>query len=419
MPEHKKLRTYAALFFWGTLFSYVLAAPRMYSSALQGYADFSNFYGAGKIVQNGQGHRLYDLKLQTQVQSQFSQGARLRNRALFYMRPPFEAWLFLPLSYLSYARAYRVWVALSVLLVGVTVALLRWRIPEQPAIPWWIHYPVFFSFCPIAYGFATGQDHALILLLFALVMIHLYEGKDLRAGCFLGFALFKFQLVLPFVLILVLVLKRKPRTLAGFSMVAAVLLGAGVSVVGWEGMKDYPTYLWRLNHVPAAAAIYPSVMPSLRGLVQGWGKSMPSSLSLDLVTSLLSLGLLVWAAQQWKTTAPRRSKVYSAGIATVFLATLLAGYHAFGFDLSLLFPVVLGAASMGLHCLELDATTRRMLLMGAAALMFSPLYLLLLAGARLNLMAVGLLLLALGFARAIKIWRSWETIAVHAHSGAG
>ena len=111
--------------------------------------------------------------------------------------------------------------------------------------------------------------------------------------------------------------------------------------------------------------------------------------------------------------------MYSAGIATVFLATLLAGYHAFGFDLSLLFPVVLGAASMGLHCLELDATTRRMLLMGAAALMFSPLYLLLLAGARLNLMAVGLLLLALGFARAIKIWRSWETIAVHAHSGAG
>ena len=63
---------------------------------------------------------------------------------------------------------------------------------------------MFFSFCPIAYGFATGQDHALILLLFALVMIHLYEGKDLRAGCFLGFALFKFQLVLPFVLILVL-----------------------------------------------------------------------------------------------------------------------------------------------------------------------------------------------------------------------
>ncbi len=403
------------MFFGGILLSYILIAPRVYDSP-EG-ADFSTFYTAGKIVQRGQGSQLYDWKLQTRVQSEFSQVAAVRHLALPYMRPPFDALLFLPLSYLPYLRAFQIWIALSVLLVGLAAALLRWRIPEFLAIPWWIYYPAVFSYCPIAHGFALGQDHALVFFLFALVMIFLREGKDFRAGCFLGLALIKFQLVLPF--IIVLLLKKQFRALGGFLAVAVLLSGVGTWVLGWQGAMAYPAYLWRLNQIRTAAGIYPSVMPSLRGLVQGWGKSMPSSLSLDLVTSLLSLGLLVWAAQQWKTTAPRRSKVYSAGIATVFLATLLAGYHAFGFDLSLLFPVVLGAASMGLHCLELDATTRRMLLMGAAALMFSPLYLLLLAGARLNLMAVGLLLLALGFARAIKIWRSWETIAVHAHSGAG
>ena len=191
-------------------------------------------------------------------------------------------------------------------------------------------------------------------------------------------------------------------------MVAAVLLGAGVSVVGWEGMKDYPTYLWRLNHVPAAAAIYPSMMPSLRGLVQGWGDPMVASRRLDLLTVGLSLVVLVWAARQWKADAPRQSRIYLGGVAIIFLATLLTGYHIFIYDISLLLPVVVRAANLGLSSRELDATTRYCLLVGAAAVMFAPLQLLLIGRERVNLMAAAVLLLAWGYARAIRIWQSEE-----------
>jgi len=416
MPKLRRLRILAATFFCGILLSYLWVAPRLYDRMAKGYADFSNFYTAAKILQGGQRHQLYDLALQTQVQSQFSEAAALRNHALPYMRPPFEALLFLPLAYLPYARAYAVWVLLSMLLVGVSAAFLHSRIPGLSTIPWWVYYPAYFSFCPIFYGFLLGQDSALMLLLFGLVMVRWLEGRDFWAGCFLGLALIKFQLVLP--LILILFLKRQFRTLAGFSFIAALLSVVSVWVVGCRSMLAYPGYLWRLNRLGSAAAIYPSMMPSLRGLVEGWTDPRHPLRSLDLITGWLSLTLLIWAAWQWRTTAPRSSNVYSAGVAIVFLTTLLAGYHEFSYDLSLLLPVVLRSCIVGLHDHGLDLVTRWTLLMGAGVLLYSPLYLWLVEKAHLNLMAVAVLLLVWGLARAIRTWQFAEAVVGPSHPAA-
>ena len=409
MPQYRKLHLLVATFSWGVLLSYLWMAPRAYDRMSRGYADFSNFYTAGKILQRGQGGRLYDLGFQNQVQSEFSEASALRNRALPYMRPPFEAPLFVPLCYLPFARAYAVWVLFSIFLVGATAAHLRARMPGLAATPWWAYYPLCFSFYPIVFGLILGQDAALVFLLFGLVMVSLLEGRDFQAGCWLGLALIKFQLVLP--LILILCLKKQFRTLAGFSSVTFLLASLSLWVVGWKGMAAYPAYLWRLNEKGAAAAIYPSVMPSLRGLVQGWTNPLQPIPRLDVITAVLSLAVLLWAARQWPAGVMRTSKAYSAGLAIVLLATLLAGYHEFGYDLSLLFPIALLAASAGCDDGELDITTRRALLFGSAALLCPPLYLLLISAARLNLMAVASLCLAWGLARAVKIWTAPERVA--------
>lgn len=416
MPQQKNPYLLVATFLWVMLLGYLSMAPRVYDRMSRGYADFSNFYTAGKIVRAGQCGRLYDLAWQTQVQSEFSEAAALRNRALPYMRPPFEALLFWPLSYLPFARAYLLWVLLSVVLVGVTAGYLRSQISGLRAIPWWLYYPAYFSFYPVVYGFILGQDSALLLLLFGLMLVQWLNGRDFLAGCFLGLALIKFQLVLP--LVFILILKRQFRPLAGFSVVAALLGGVSLWVVGWAGMAAYPGYLWRLNAKGAAAAIYPSVMPSLRGLVQGWTDPLRPVHGLDWITALLSVAILVWAARQWPSAAPRTAKVYWAGLAVVFLATLLAGYHEFGYDLSLLLPVILLAARSVWEDRELDVPTRRILLTSAAALMFPPLYLLLIITTRLNLMAVAVLGLAWGLARAIKTWTASEASAELARSAA-
>jgi hypothetical protein len=261
-----------------------------------------------------------------------------------------------------------------------------------------------------------GQDAALVFLLFGLVTVKLLEGRDFQAGCWLGLILIKFQLVLP--LVFILFLKKQFRTLAGFSLVAVLLTSVSLWVVGWKGMAAYPQYLWRLNEKGSAAAIYPSVMPSLRGLVQGWTNPLQVIPKLDVITAGLSLALLVWAAWQWPADAARTSKAYSGGLAIVFLATLLAGYHEFGYDLSLLFPIALLAASAGCDDGRLDTTTRRALLFGSAALLCPPLYLLLISAVRLNLMALASLCLAWALARAVKIWIAPERVAATVRSAA-
>ena len=131
---------------------------------------------------------------------------------------------------------------------------------------------------------------------------------------------------------------------------------------------------------------------------------MQSSPTMDLSIGLVSLALLVWTAGQWRTDAPRQSRVYLAGIATVLLAAQLTGYHASGYDMSLLFPVVLGAAAAGLHDGKLDAITRWVLLSGAILILLAPLYLLLVGLAQVHLLGVPVILLLWGFSRARKAW---------------
>ncbi|HEY6411589.1 MAG TPA: hypothetical protein VIY29_29375, partial [Ktedonobacteraceae bacterium] len=218
--------------------------------------------------------------------------------------------------------------------------------------------------------------------------------------------------------LVILCVKRQFRTLAGFSLVAAALSVVSIGVVGWDGMRKYPAYLWQVNAMGSVAGIYPSMMPSLRGLVQGWTDPLHTSQSLDLITAMLALGVLVWASRQWRVTAPRSSKVYWGGIAIAFLATLLAGYHEFTYDLSLLFPLVLRAAYAALHDHEFDNLTRWTLLLAAAVLLYSPLYLWLIGKGQLNLMAVAALILAWGLARAVRIWQLAETVVATANSAA-
>ncbi len=403
MPSSAKIYRYAGFFFGAVLLSYACAAPKLFPYVTEGYADFSNFYGAGQILHRGLGNRLYDPALQAEVQREFSHAAVVLHRALLYLRPPFQALIFLPLTYLSYIRAYQVWVVLSGVLVWATARFLRPRIPELQTLPWSVYYLAYFSFWPVAYGLVLGQDAALMLLLVGLFVVALREGKDFRAGCFLGLALIKFQLVLP--LVFILFVKRQFRVLGGFAVVAGGLACVSVWVVGWDGLVGYPGYLQRMNHAGAAVAIFPGMMPSFRGLVEGWTNPAHSSSILDVLTGMVSLAVLIWAARQWDISSPRTSKIYLAGVSMALLAGLLAGYHMFSYDLSLLCPVLLLASASGLKDVELDAVSRKLLLLGAAGLLFAPLYLLLIWKGRLNLMAFFLVVLLWGYSRAIKDWK--------------
>jgi hypothetical protein len=64
--------------------------------------DFTSFYGAGKILRDGHGADLYDLGTQHKAQDEFSSNADIRKGPLPYIHPPYEALLFVPLTFLHH-----------------------------------------------------------------------------------------------------------------------------------------------------------------------------------------------------------------------------------------------------------------------------------------------------------------------------
>src|SRR4029077_20601165 len=185
----------------------------------QGYSDFSIFYTAGMIFRQGHADRLYDTGLQFRIQREFASQVYIRQGALPCNHPPFEAVLFAPLAGLSYTAAYTAWDLLNLAILAALPFLLRSYVPllqRYPTILWWLAMLAFF---PVFAALLQGQDSILLLLIFSLTYIAFRKNQEFAVGCWLGLGLFRFHLVLP--LMLILLLHRKRKALLGFLLVAA------------------------------------------------------------------------------------------------------------------------------------------------------------------------------------------------------
>ncbi len=264
-----------------------------------GYPDFTIFYTAGKAVNQGRGRQLYDLETQLALQRGFAPEVKHRENALPFNHPPFEALLFVPLAGLPYVTAYLVWAIFNIALILGFWTLLRPRLPNLhnflPALP----LLAMFAFFPVIMALLQGQDSILLLFLYGLAFSALATGRAFVAGVFLALALFKFQLVLPFVL--VLLLRRQWKAVAGFSLTAFVLLLVSAAVVGWNGVLAYPGFVLRLNRSAAQAGIDPRDMPNLRGLVAGLLHLAGVPAILLIIT--ISIALLVLVVRWWRVRA--------------------------------------------------------------------------------------------------------------------
>ena len=203
----------------------------------QGYPDFTIFYTAGKMLHEGLGHNLYNGALQYEVQQTFAAGVRIRKGPLPYNHPPFEALIFEPLASLDYPTAYLVWSVINLAILGFLPFLLRQYIPALAQYPAFVWLLVLLGFFPVLVALLQGQDVILLLLLNALAFAALKRNADTLAGCWLGLSMFKFQLIVPFVLILLC--WKRTRVVQSFVVTAAVLsrhlgsyyrLGGGAAV---------------------------------------------------------------------------------------------------------------------------------------------------------------------------------------------
>src|SRR2546426_1443943 len=108
----------AGVFLLAMTLSHIVLVPGLLPFLRSGYPNFASFYTAGDMVRRGQTTSLYNLSAQYQLQKQFAPDVRIRQAALPYYHPPFEAILFWPFTFLGYWRADFFLAPLELALVG-------------------------------------------------------------------------------------------------------------------------------------------------------------------------------------------------------------------------------------------------------------------------------------------------------------
>jgi alpha-1,2-mannosyltransferase len=359
-----------------------------------GYPDFTIFYTAGKCVDEGRGRQLYDLETQLALQRGFAPEVKHRENALPFNHPAFEALLFVPLAGLPYLTAYLVWAVFNIALLAGLWTLLRPRLPGLNNLLPGLPLLATFAFFPVTVALLQGQDSILLLFLYGLAFSALATRRGFVAGVCLALALFKFQLVLP--LVVVLLVRRQWKAVAGFSVTASVLLLVSAAVVGWNGVRAYPEFVLRLNRSPAQAGIDPRDMPNLRGLVTG--SLHLAGMPAILLIIALSIALVALVVRCWRVQPGQK---FELGFSLCLAVTTIVSYHLFVHDLSLLMLPILLLAEQ-LLAGQIVGRARRLLAASLALLFLTPIYAILQFGLReMNLMVFVVVMFTAGAAIAL------------------
>ncbi len=343
--------------------------------------DFSEFYAAAQMVRQGLGRDLYDLRTQAEFQS------RVAPVQVFYNHPPFETLVFLPLTYFSYRAAYMLWTLISVGMLAGAALLIESRAHVSATIFRYTRIPVdfglafvvFLTFAPVTTCLLLGQDSMLMLLIYTLVFVLLQGGSEFRAGCVLACGLFKFHLIVPFVLILLL--RRKWAAARGFGVVASLLILTSIGVSGFQVLAAYPRFLLFEAGHQQVAGFAPEYMPNIRGVLHLLIDGRLGSPVFGTLVALTS-GLVLWlAARNW------RDEQLGLSFAAALVATLLVSYHLYNYDLTLLLlPIAILCGELARR--ERPLSSQPLLGSALVVLFIPPLHRLLLLHSVYALMAV-------------------------------
>lgn len=364
----RKLNTFLLLFFLSLLILHGYLLWTVRRQIVDGYPDFTSLYGAGKMVLQGQGRALYDPQAQWNTQQVFAARVKIRKGPLPYLRPPFEALLFVPFAMLSYLTAYRLWGLINfVLAVGIMLGIRR-HVSILSKYPAWAISLLPLSFTPIFLALLQGQDSVFLLFAYGLTYLTLLKAADFKAGCFLSLGMVKPHLVVPFAV--VAFLQGRKKVAMGLLSVSVVLGLISVALVGWQGLIRYPDYIWFLEHHSGRGLVLPRDTPNLRGLVDatlsGWA---PHWVVLSLI-GLASAVAVAWAGVM-KGRPGSSDLVFCQGM----IATFLVSYHAFAYDMSMmLLPALLIVAYVQGRNQNCRGLTRFALLAPAIFLFVGPIY---------------------------------------------
>ena len=306
--------------------------------AMAGHADFRQLYTAGYMIRAGMGHELYDYDVQKDFQDRLVSPESI---ALPYIRPAYQALLFVPFTLVSYRAAYWVMVALNIGLLIISFQLLSPYISNLRKIWRWLPVAIFTSFLPVGAALIQGQDSILLLTLLVAAFVALAEDNEFTAGVLAALGLFKFQLVIP--IMLLFLIWRRWRFSAAFAVVATPLAVLSTFLTGTSQIRIYIRSLFSMG---AGLALVPKLfnypvrlqmMANLHGLVFGIsGGRVPNKWQLATV---IVVSCLFFA---WTGFKGRKINSSTELMLLAVPCSVLVSYYAFPHDLSvLLIPIAI------------------------------------------------------------------------------
>ena len=401
-PNYKWIAVYGLL---GMIILHGAMFWKLHNLIFQGYGDFASFYTAGKLVERGQSAHLYDRHLQWQIQQEFAPAVQMRRGPLSYVRPPFEALLFLPLAYFTYPIAYLGWSILNLAILLAVPFLLPSSLSALKLSP--LRQGILcLGFFPVGLDLLGGQDSIVLLLVITMAFRSMQRGADLRAGMFLGLGLFKFHFLIP--IFLVFLIRKKFSVVLGFLSTACILLLISVLLVGPSGVLGYPRYLWDLDHQFGLGMTTPWSMPNLRGLLMQFFREGINASWVNWVFLAIVIAGIAVAARSWRIDS-RNPRVMAAGFSFMIVAIIVTSYFASSYDLTLLLiPIFLlgGYVSSG----EIQGWPRAILLSCVTLFLLGPLWwVIILRFDMFFCMAFVLLLLAVALGKILERWQRFQS----------
>jgi hypothetical protein len=300
--------------------------------------DFAALYSAGKLAVSDGDSRTWHWVSRDSVDRSVvdMNGVTV---AADRLHPPFEMLIFAPLAFLKYQAAYLAWFACNLVML-FSVPILLWN--YLPNLHHWFAYVMLLvgTFFPVFVTVVQGQDSILLLFLLAYCFSCLKSRRELLAGVALALAMFKFMLVIP--IVVALAIMRKRRVLAGFALGFLALLSVTVLVFGNHAIVRYVRFMiQRQSGGQVETAGSESMMPNFRGFVHTLAAGTVSVSWLNSIVVVGSVLTFVLIAIRWAREPDEPSSLDLLFSAQVVIATIVS-YHLFVHDASiLLLPILL------------------------------------------------------------------------------
>lgn len=290
--------------------------------------DYALYLSQSKVIDTGHPERLYDLAATDKPYRALLERYNLDPAYRTWVAdtvvgpvpyPPLFAWMMRPFTWITPPVSFAIWIVLNVCVAGV----LSWRLTQhcgdldRPSV-----VLCFFASYPVVLTLYVGQVQLLLAWCVAECYLAFRNGKEFRAGIWLGCLLIKPQYGI--FLGVLLLWKQRWAAIGGAAVAGGVWFGGSWLVAGTQAIVAYPSAFGGMAQFrgddPTLMINWRSIILEVYPTIYG-----PSGTKLAMALFGLTGCALAW---MWRGSWNPTSADFPVKILVTFLGTLIASFHS-------------------------------------------------------------------------------------------